>query len=83
MTVCWHFQGSFTVRLLAQMLISALHVLRRFLCTASQGVETGHRRLYLYSKEGCHLCDGLKVALQNQSSRALSASLYTCTMRWV
>ena len=71
--MCWHFQDSFTVRLPAQILISAVHVFRSVLCIASQGVETGHKRLYLYSKEGCHLCDGLKVALQNQSSRAWSA----------
>lgn len=42
----------------------------RFFCTASQGVETGHKRLYLYSKEGCHLCDGLKEKIQALLSRA-------------
>ena len=76
MTVCWHFQGSFFVRLLARRLISALHVLRRFLCTASQEAETGHKRLYLYSKEGCHLCDGLKVHAKTYQAKQC---LLVCT----
>ena len=36
---------------------------RRF-CSAKEDAQPADTRLYLYSKEGCHLCDGLKVALQ-------------------
>ncbi|CAL5223272.1 g5759 [Coccomyxa viridis] len=32
---------------------------RRF-CSAKEDIQPADTRLYLYSKEGCHLCDGLK-----------------------
>ena len=39
-----------------------LHLRRRF-CFRSEDTPTLGTRLYLYSKDGCHLCDGLKASV--------------------
>ena len=43
---------------------SSLVLLCRRPCSAKEDTQPADTRLYLYSKEGCHLCDSLKVVLQ-------------------
>ena len=47
--------------------ISSLVMPCRRFCSAKEDIHRADTRLYLYSKEGCHLCDGLKVVLHPRS----------------
>ena len=54
-------------------------LLRRRLSSTNEDNQPAKTRLYLYSKDGCHLCDGLKVDGQPWSK----VSCVLCLPKWL